>query len=82
MGSRNQGSWWVVVVAGVFAGSFDSMHHPQTIRKSEEGSVSGAEEMASTRSDLRESGHIVNKGAHWEEVVGSDVGVLVVLWVE
>ncbi len=44
--------------------------------------MSGAEEMASVRSDFRESGHIVNKGAHWEEVVGSDVGELVVLWVE
>ena len=52
------------------------------IGKSEEGSVSEAEEMASVRSDLRESGHIVNKGAHWEEVVGLDVGELVVLWVE
>jgi len=52
------------------------------IGKSEERSVSGAEEMASTRSDSCESGHIVNKGAHWEEVVGSDVGGLVVLWVE
>ena len=47
--------------------------------KSEEGFASGLEEMASARSDLCESGHIANKGAHWEEVVGSDVGELVVL---
>ena len=52
------------------------------IGKSEEGSVSGAEEMASARLDLCESGHIANRGAHWGEVVGSDVGELVVLWVE
>ncbi len=58
------------------------MHHPYTIGKSEEGSVSGAEEMASARSDVCESGHIANEGAHWEEVVGSDVGELVVMWVE
>ncbi len=50
--------------------------------KSEEGFVSGEEEMALERSDLRESGHIVNRGAHWEEVVGSNVEEIVVLWVE
>ena len=52
------------------------------IGRSEEGFASGLKEMASARSDSCESGHIVNKGAHWVEVVGSDVGGLVVLWVE
>jgi hypothetical protein len=50
--------------------------------KSEEGFVSGEEEMALERSDLHESGHIANRGAHWEEVVGSNMEEVVVLWVE
>ena len=52
------------------------------IGRSEEGFASGLKEMALARSDLCESGHIANRGAHWGEVVGSDVGELVVLWVE
>ncbi len=47
--------------------------------KSEEGFVSGEEEMASERLDLRESGHIAIRGAHWGEVVGSMVEEVVVL---
>ena len=67
---------------GDFAGSFDSMHHWYTMGKSEEGFVSGEEEMVLERSDLCESGNMANRGAHWEEVVGSNVDGVVVLWVE
>ena len=58
------------------------MHHWYTMGKSEEGFVSGEEEMALERSDLHESGHIANRGAHWEEVVGSNMEEVGVLWVE
>ena len=49
------------------------------MKKSKEEFVSGEEEMVPERSDLHESGHIANRGAHWGGVVGSMVEEVVVL---